>query len=114
MSKTKVVLNHAGFRALLTSPEITAEVAATADRIAQTAGDGYETDALVASIIGGVTFEGGRGTVFGAFLGCLLTGIISNALDILGVHAYVKVVISGAIIVGAVVLSNLDNLRKKR
>ena len=47
-------------------------------------------------------------------LGCLLTGIISNALDILGVHAYIKVVISGAIIVGAVVLSNLDNLRKKR
>lgn len=82
--------------------------------ITATAGDGYETDALVASIIGGVTFEGGRGTVFGAFLGCLLTGIISNALDILGVHAYVKVVISGAIIVGAVVLSNLDNLRKKQ
>lgn len=82
--------------------------------ITATAGDGYETDALVAAIIGGVTFEGGRGTVFGAFLGCLLTGIISNALDILGVHAYVKVVISGAIIVGAVVLSNLDNLRKKR
>ncbi len=82
--------------------------------ITATAGDGYETDALVAAIIGGVTFEGGRGTVLGAFLGCLLTGIISNALDILGVHAYIKVVISGAIIVGAVVLSNLDNLRKKR
>ena len=81
--------------------------------ITATAGDGYETDALVASIIGGVTFDGGKGTVFGAFLGCLLTGIISNALDILGVDAYVKVVISGAIIVGAVVLSNLDNLRKK-
>lgn len=47
MSKTKVVLNHAGFRALLTSPEITAEVAATADRIAQTAGDGYEADTQV-------------------------------------------------------------------
>lgn len=81
--------------------------------ITATAGDGYETDALVAAIIGGVTFEGGRGTVLGAFLGCLLTGIISNALDILGVDAYVKVVISGAIIVGAVVLSNISNLRKK-
>ena len=68
----------------------------------------------VAAIIGGVTFEGGRGTVLGAFLGCLLTGIISNALDILGVDAYVKVVISGAIIVGAVVLSNIDRFRKKR
>ena len=84
------------------------------DSITATAGNGYETDALVAAIIGGVTFEGGRGTVLGAFLGCLLTGIISNALDILGVDAYVKVVISGAIIVGAVVLSNIDSLRKKR
>ncbi len=84
------------------------------DSITATAGDGYETDALVAAIMGGVTFEGGRGTVLGAFLGCLLTGIISNALDILGVHAYVKVVISGAIIVGAVVLSNINNLRKKQ
>ncbi|NLL54649.1 MAG: ABC transporter permease [Clostridiales bacterium] len=82
--------------------------------ITATAGSGYETDALVAAIIGGVTFEGGRGTVSGAFLGCLLTGIISNALDILGVNAYVKVVVSGAIVVGAVVLSNINNLRKKR
>lgn len=81
--------------------------------ITATAGSGYETDALVAAIIGGVTFEGGRGTVSGAFLGCLLTGIISNALDILGVNAYVKVVVSGAIVVGAVVLSNISNLRKK-
>lgn len=81
--------------------------------ITATAGDGYETDALVAAVVGGVTFEGGRGTISGAFLGCLLTGIISNAMDILGVHAYVKTVITGAIIVGAVVMSNMDKLRKK-
>ena len=67
----------------------------------------------VAAVIGGVTFEGGRGTVLGAFLGCLLIGIISNALDILGVDAYVKIVITGAIIVSAVVLSNLDKLRRR-
>lgn len=81
--------------------------------ITATAGDGYETDALVAAVVGGVTFEGGRGSVSGAFLGCLLIGIISNAMDILGVHAYVKTVITGAIIVGAVVMSNMDKLRKK-
>ncbi len=81
--------------------------------ITATAGDGYELEALVAAVIGGVTFEGGRGTIFGAFLGCLLIGLISNALDILGVHAYIKIVITGAIIVCAVVLSNLDNMRKK-
>lgn len=81
--------------------------------ITATAGAGYELDALVATVVGGVTFEGGRGTVLGAFLGCLLIGIISNALDILGVDAYIKIVITGAIIVGAVVLSNIEKLRRR-
>ena len=88
--------------------------AARLNAITASAGSGYELDALVAAVIGGVTFEGGRGTVLGAFLGCLLTGIISNALDILGVHAYIKIVITGTIIVAAVVLSNIENARKKQ
>ena len=88
--------------------------AARLNAITATAGAGYELDALVAAVVGGVTFEGGRGTILGAFLGCLLIGIISNALDILGVDAYVKIVITGAIIVGAVVLSNIEKLRRRQ
>lgn len=65
MSKTKVVLDHAGFRALLTSPEITAEVAAAADRIAQTAGDGYAASTQVGqgravALIYPATYEAAR------------------------------------------------------
>lgn len=88
--------------------------AARMNSIAPTAGSGYELDALMASVIGGVTFEGGRGTVLGALLGCLLTGIISSALDILGVDAYWKITITGIIIVGAVVISNIDAMRKSK
>ena len=87
--------------------------AARLNAITATAGAGYELDALVAAVVGGVTFEGGRGTVLGAFLGCLLIGIISNALDILGVDAYIKIVITGGIIVSAVVLSNIEKLRRR-
>ena len=87
--------------------------AARLNAITANAGSGYELNALVAAVIGGVTFEGGRGTVLGAFLGCLLIGIISNALDILGVDAYIKIVITGAIIVLAVVLSNIQNLTRR-
>lgn len=87
--------------------------AARLNAIAPDAGSGYELDALVAAVIGGVTFEGGRGTISGALLGCLLTGVISSALDILGVNAYVKITVTGMIIVLAVVLSNIDNIRKK-
>jgi ribose/xylose/arabinose/galactoside ABC-type transport system permease subunit len=88
--------------------------AARLNAITANAGAGYELNALVAAVIGGVTFEGGRGTVLGAFLGCLLIGIISNALDILGVDAYIKIVITGSIIVLAVVLSNIQNLTRRK
>ncbi len=83
------------------------------DSITANAGAGYETNALAAAIIGGVTFSGGTGTIGGAFLGCLLMGVLNNAMNILRVPSYLQTIISGAIIVVAVVLSNLDK-RKKR
>ena len=45
------------------------------DSITANAGAGYETSALTAAIIGGVTFDGGKGTISGAFLGCVLMGV---------------------------------------
>lgn len=47
MAKTKVVLNSAGFRELLTSPEIYSSVDEAASSMAQRAGDGYSSDILV-------------------------------------------------------------------
>ncbi len=82
------------------------------DSITATAGSGYELRALTAAIIGGITFEGGRGTIGGAFIGVLLLGIINNAMNILSVWPYAQTAISGAIIVIAVILSNLENMRK--
>ena len=87
--------------------------AARIDSVAAGAGGGYETRALSAAIIGGITFAGGKGTVSGAFLGCLLMGVINNALNILKVPSYTQTIISGAIIVSAVVLSNLKNIMRK-
>jgi ribose/xylose/arabinose/galactoside ABC-type transport system permease subunit len=84
------------------------------DSITATAGSGYELRALTAAIIGGVTFDGGRGTIGGAFIGVLLLGIINNAMNILSVWPYAQTAISGGIIVIAVILSNLENLRKVR
>lgn len=42
MSKTRVVLNHAGFRDLLTSGAVQAEIERIAQATARSAGDGYE------------------------------------------------------------------------
>lgn len=87
--------------------------AARIDSITANGGAGYETRALTAAIIGGVTFEGGRGTVSGAFLGCLLMGVISNAMNILQVTSYTQTIVTGLIIVSAVVLSNIHNIGRR-
>lgn len=83
------------------------------DSITANAGAGYEASALTAAIIGGVTFDGGKGTISGAFLGCVLMGVISNAMNILQVETYIQTIITGGIIVSAVVLSNINNMKKK-
>ena len=82
------------------------------DSITATAGSGYELRALTAAILGGVTFEGGRGSIGGAFIGVLLMGVITNAMNILSVWPYAQTAISGAIIVIAVIVSNMDRIRK--
>jgi ribose transport system permease protein len=70
-------------------------------------GNGYELQSIAAAVIGGVTLDGGRGSVVGCFLGVLLLGIISNSLNILGVSPFYQNMVLGAIIVFAVIMSNL-------
>ncbi len=82
------------------------------DSIMATVGTGYELSALTAAVIGGVTFEGGRGSVGGAFIGVILMGVISNAMTVLSVNSYLPTAITGAIIVVAVVLSNVGKMRR--
>lgn len=82
------------------------------DSIVATAGTGYELSALTAAVVGGVTFEGGRGTIGGAFIGVVLIGVIANAMTILSVNSYLQTASTGAIIVVAVIMSNLQNLRR--
>lgn len=83
------------------------------DSVVATAGTGYELSALTAAVIGGVTFAGGRGTIGGAFIGVILMGVISNAMTILAVHSYLQTAITGAIIVVAVILSNLSTRKRE-
>jgi len=83
------------------------------DAIKSTSGDNFNMWALVAPIIGGVTFDGGRGSIIGAFLGAFFMGIVQNAMGIMNVSPYIQVMVNGIIIVLAVVLSNLQNIRKQ-
>ena len=68
--------------------------------------------ALAAAIIGGITFEGGKGSLVGAFFGVLLLGILSNSLNIIGVSSFTQTIVLGAIIVIATVISNIGKMRR--
>ncbi|MCX6085480.1 MAG: galactose/methyl galactoside ABC transporter permease MglC [Caldiserica bacterium] len=65
-------------------------------------GSGYELDAIAASVIGGVSNLGGRGTVSGVLIGVLIFEVLNNGLVVMGVSAYWQQVVKGVIIVAAV------------
>ena len=88
-------------------------VASRVDSITAGAGQGYELDALTGAIIGGITFAGGKGTISGAFLGVLFMGVLANSMNIMGVSSHVQIMVKGFIIVAAVAISNLDNIRNR-
>jgi ribose/xylose/arabinose/galactoside ABC-type transport system permease subunit len=67
-------------------------------------GEGYESDAIAAAVIGGTSMDGGRGKVLNVLIGALIIGTISNGLDILNVSSYWQQIIKGLIILGAVLL----------
>lgn len=72
-----------------------------------TAGDGYETFAIASCIIGGTSFFGGKGKIFGVLLGGLTIGTITNGLNILNVSSYWQKVVMGALIIASVALEKL-------
>lgn len=68
------------------------------------AGKGYELQVIAASVIGGASLSGGRGTALGAVLGAILIQLIGNALIILNIDTNYTDIVMGAAIVTAVVL----------
>lgn len=68
-------------------------------------GDSYTLDAVASAVIGGVAITGGKGTVIGCVLGILLLGIISNAMNLLGVTAYLQEIVLGVIVIVAASVS---------
>jgi len=72
-----------------------------------TAGEGYETYAIAACIIGGTSFFGGKGKPFGVLLGGILIGTIFNGLSILNVSSYYQRIALGALIIFALALEKI-------
>lgn len=67
-----------------------------------TLGTGYELDAIAAVALGGTSMSGGRGRIWGTFVGVLIIAVLNNGLNILGVSSYYQDVIKGIVILIAV------------
>ena len=75
-------------------------------------GSGVEMAVISAAVIGGASLSGGKGTVLGAVLGVILLSIISNVLVILSVSVHWQNLITGVILILAVVFDVLSNRKK--
>jgi rhamnose transport system permease protein len=67
---------------------------------------GFELEVIASCVIGGVSIAGGVGTVPGAVLGALFLGVVKNALPVIHVSPFWQLAISGAAILGAVIINS--------
>nr|WP_225845884.1 sugar ABC transporter permease [Streptomyces sp. HPF1205] len=70
-------------------------------------------DAIAAAVIGGVSLFGGRGTTWSALLGILVIQSIASGMLLLGVQTSVQYMVTGGVLLGAVVLDSLSRRSQK-
>ncbi len=69
-------------------------------------GRGWELDVISAVIIGGTSFNGGTGKVWGTLLGVIFMGVVSNGMTLLNFDIYTQFVVRGIIMFGAVLITS--------
>jgi len=79
-----------------------------------TVGGGLELRVITATIIGGASLNGGEGSVLGAFFGAMFMAVLANSLNLLGVDVYWQNLITGLILIVAVVIDVLNEKRKTK
>ncbi len=77
-------------------------------------GSGFEFQVIAAVVIGGVSINGGVGTVPGTVLGVLLLGCVAAALPLLGIPGTTQSAIYGAVILVALLIDRLVRQQGQR
>lgn len=62
----------------------------------------YDTDAIAACIIGGASFNGGKGTMVGTMISCLIISVLRNGFTLLSIESAIQNVVLGLVIILAV------------
>jgi ribose transport system permease protein len=83
-------------------------VASRLDSATPNAGNGDELDSIAAVVIGGTSLSGGRGSILGTVLGCLIIGVLNNGMVLLEVSAFWQPVVKGVVIIVAVAIERAN------
>jgi len=78
------------------------------------AGNGLEFQVITAAVVGGTSLNGGKGTIFGAFLGAIVMTILTNVFNLVGVSIYWQNVLVGIILVSVVAVDRFLTPREAR
>ena len=77
-------------------------------------GDGWEMNAIAATVLGGTSMSGGSGTIIGTVVGAFVIGVINDGMTMCGVSEFWQKVIRGLVIILAVVIDQTQrNLQAK-
>ena len=74
--------------------------------------EGYEMYAIAATVLGGTSLSGGKGSVARAVIGAAIIAIINNGMNLLQISSYWQKVITGVIILVAVLFDKMQRDRK--
>jgi ribose transport system permease protein len=77
-------------------------------------GQGLEFDCLTAALLGGVSFKGGEGTIFGLITGIVIIGVLNNAMQLASFPDFSQTVVKGAVLLIAVAFDVYQKNRKAK
>ena len=77
-------------------------------------GTGMELTAISSAVIGGVSLQGGVGSMFGPVIGSFLLGVVLIGLTLLGASQYVQQVLTGAILLAAICYDRFQVVQRQR
>jgi ribose/xylose/arabinose/galactoside ABC-type transport system permease subunit len=79
------------------------------------AGNAYELQVIAATVIGGASLMGGRGSALGAVLGAIIIQLINNAMVIFSVdQSYNQIVMGAAIVIAVVIDQTKQRVQARR
>jgi erythritol transport system permease protein len=74
----------------------------------------FELNAIAAVVLGGTSLAGGRGTIIGTVIGAFVIGTLNNGLVLMGISSFLQQIITGSVIVLALIIDQLQQRAERR